>query len=177
MPKLSRNLKQKLLKIRLVILDVDGVMTEGRIIFGEKEYLISFDVKDGAGIKYLQRAGIRIAIITGRKSTAVKRRAAELGITDVYQRALRKVQPYEKLLEKYNLKPRHIACVGDDLPDLPVIRRVGVSFAVSNAVQEIKRAADYVTRNPGGCGAIREIAEIILKSQNKWKGLVQRYLE
>ena len=177
MPKVSKSLKQKLLKIRLVILDVDGVMTDGRVFFGEKEYLLSFDVKDGAGIKYLQRAGIRLAIITGRKSAAVKRRASELGITDVYQSALRKVQPYEKLLEKYNLKPREIACVGDDLPDISLFRRVGVSFAVANAVQEVKRAANYLTRNAGGCGAIREIAEIILKSQNKWKGLVQRYFE
>jgi 3-deoxy-D-manno-octulosonate 8-phosphate phosphatase (KDO 8-P phosphatase) len=177
MAKISKSLKQKLLKIRLFIFDIDGVMTDGRIILGKSELLASFDVKDGSGIVFLRRAGICVAVISGRTSISVRRRAAELGITDVHLRALRKLPVFEKLLKKYDLKPAEVAYIGDDLPDLPVLRRVGVAFAVADAVPEVKRAAHYVTSKPGGAGAVREAAELLLKAQNKWKGVVQRYLE
>ena len=152
-------------------------MTNGSITISEQEHIISFNVKDGSGIKYLQRSGIKVAIITGRKSLAVEKRAQELNIEDVHQLALKKLVPYQKILKKYDVKPDEVAYVGDDLPDLPVMRKVGVSFAVADAVEEVKQIADYVTKRSGGEGAVREVAEVILKLQKKWKGLVQYYLE
>jgi YrbI family 3-deoxy-D-manno-octulosonate 8-phosphate phosphatase len=152
-------------------------MTNGGITISEKEHIISFNVKDGSGIKYLQRSGIKVAIITGRKSLAVEKRARELNIEDVYQLALKKLTPYKEIIKKYDMKPVEVAYVGDDLPDLPVMRKVGVSFAVADAVEEVRKSADYVTKQCGGEGAVREVAEVILKLQKKWKGLVQYYLE
>jgi len=162
--------------IKMVIFDVDGVLTDGGIIIDA--YGIEtkkFNVKDGTGIKYLIRSGLQVAFITGRQSMVVSLRAKELGVTDVFQDAKNKMEPYEQLLAKYGLKDEDICYIGDDLPDIPVMRRAGFAAAVSNAPSEVKNAAAFVTSVAGGQGAARELAEKILKDQDKWKTILSRY--
>jgi len=162
--------------IKMVIFDVDGVLTDGGIIFDV--YGIEtkkFNVKDGTGIKYLIRSGLQVAFITGRQSMVVAIRAKELGVTDVFQNAKIKIEPYEQLLAKYGLKDEDVCYIGDDLPDIPVMRRVGFPAAVANASAEVKNIATFVTTAAGGQGAARELAEKILKDQDKWKTILSRY--
>lgn len=164
-------------KIKLLILDVDGVLTTGHVIFDDDGREIKvFHAKDGAGIKYWHRAGHSSAIITGRPgSGGLKRRCEELDIVDVYQNVKEKIPSFEALLKKHNLSPHEAAYIGDDLTDMPVMRRVGFSAAVSNAVSEVRELADFVSELPGGEGAVREIIEHILKEQNLWDGILARY--
>ena len=165
-------------KIKLLLLDVDGVMTDGRIIYlnggGEAK---AFDVKDGHGLKLIQRAGIRVGIITGRQSEVVARRAAELGIEIVYQGAKDKLQPFMEIVEKLGLEPSEIAYVGDDLVDLPVMRQVGFSATVADAVEDIKPYVDLVTSRPGGRGAVREVCDFLLKQSGRWTSVTSRYFK
>ncbi|MCM2266060.1 MAG: HAD hydrolase family protein, partial [Desulfuromonadales bacterium] len=150
--------------------------TDGRIIYddhgGETK---AFDVKDGHGIKLLQRAGIRVGIITGRQSAVVDRRAQELGIELVYQGAKDKLVPYRELLQRTGLDDEQIAYVGDDLPDLPILRRVGFAATVADAVDEVKPYAHYVTQRAGGRGAVREICDLLLKETGRWENVATRY--
>jgi 3-deoxy-D-manno-octulosonate 8-phosphate phosphatase (KDO 8-P phosphatase) len=162
-------------EIRLVILDVDGVMTRGEVFYDEKGHERKvFHVHDGSGITYLHRHGIRTAIITGRASPCVDRRAKELGIEEVHQGIREKIRAYEKIRSRFGLEDREICYVGDDLLDLPCLQRAGFPVAVSNATAEIKAAARYITERPGGQGAVREVAEVILKAQGKWDTVVGR---
>jgi len=165
-------------RIKLLLLDVDGVMTDGRIIYlndgGEAK---AFDVKDGHGLKLIQRAGIKVGIITGRQSDIVARRAAELGIELVYQGAKDKMQPFMEILEKLGLKAYEVAYVGDDLVDLPVMRLVGFSATVADASDDIKPYVDLVTSRPGGRGAVREICDFLLKQSSLWTSVTSRYFE
>jgi len=165
-------------RIKLLLLDVDGVMTDGRIIYlndgGEAK---AFDVKDGHGLKLIQRAGIQVGIITGRQSDIVARRAAELGIELVYQGAKDKMQPFMEILEKLGLEPSEVAYVGDDLVDLPVMRRVGFSATVADASDDIKPYVDLVTSRPGGRGAVREVCDFLLKQSSLWTSVTSRYFE
>lgn len=162
--------------VLLVVLDVDGVLTDGRITYDNRgNELKSFDVKDGHGLKLLQRAGIAIGIITGRQSELVARRAAELGIEILYQGALRKLDPYLEILEQLGLDDRQVAYVGDDLIDLPVLRRVGFSATVSDAHPELAPLVDYVAGRPGGRGAVREICDLLLKGGGHWQRVTDRY--
>jgi 3-deoxy-D-manno-octulosonate 8-phosphate phosphatase (KDO 8-P phosphatase) len=165
-------------KIKLLLLDVDGVLTDGRIIYdsegGESK---SFDVKDGHGLKLLQRAGIRVGIITGRQSAIVARRAEELGIELVYQGAKDKSLPFNEIMQKLALAPEEIAYVGDDIVDLPVMRKVGFAATVADAVDDVKPFADMVTKLPGGRGAVREICEFILKESGRWPAVTHHYFE
>ena len=165
-------------RIKLLLLDVDGVMTDGRIIFlndgGEAK---AFDVKDGHGLKLIQRAGIKVGIITGRQSDIVARRAAELGIELVYQGAKDKMQPFMEILEKLGLKASEVAYVGDDLVDLPVMRLVGFSATVADASDDIKPYVDLVTSRPGGRGAVREVCDLLLKQSSLWTSVTSRYFE
>jgi 3-deoxy-D-manno-octulosonate 8-phosphate phosphatase (KDO 8-P phosphatase) len=165
-------------RIKLLLLDVDGVMTDGRIIYlndgGEAK---AFDVKDGHGLKLIQRAGIQVGIITGRQSDIVARRAAELGIELVYQGAKDKMQPFMEILEKLGLEPSEVAYVGDDLVDLPVMRRVGFSATVADASDDIKPYVDLVTSRPGGRGAVREVCDLLLKQSSLWTSVTSRYFE
>lgn len=164
------DLQKKFKSIKMVILDVDGVMTDGRVILGDHESeLKCFDIKDGLGIKMLISAEVIVAIITGRISEAVTKRASELGIKDVFQGQSTKMDVYLKLLEKYGLKDSEVAYIGDDLLDIPLLRCVGVPIAVADATAEVKRSACYITRNAGGRGAIREISDMILTYQGKWE--------
>lgn len=169
-------LKEIAKRIKLLILDVDGVMTDGSIILdNEGNEFKAFHVRDGHGIKMLQKAGVKVAIITGRHSKIVERRAHELGITEVYQRCHIKSVAYEHLLEKMSLKDIEIAYIGDDVVDIPIFKRVGFSVAVADATDETKAEAMMVTKNRGGRGAVREVCEFILKSKGKWQELMDEY--
>ncbi|ADL13668.1 KdsC family phosphatase [Acetohalobium arabaticum] len=168
------NLKAKAERIKLFIMDVDGVLTDGRIILGEGgQELKFFHVQDGAGIKLAQRAGIKTAIITGRSSQAVTRRAEELDIGDVYQGIADKAAVLEELLDKHGLSLDEAAYIGDDLTDLSILSRVGLSLTVANGVAEVKEEADYITESLGGAGAIREAIELVLKLQGVWTELLE----
>lgn len=160
--------------IRLVIMDVDGVLTSGEIfVDAEGRESKVFHVHDGSGITYLHRHGIRTALISGRKSPVVERRAKELGIEDVHQGVREKIRSYEEIRARTGLADEEICYVGDDLLDLPCLGKAGLPVATANATPEVKAAARYVTRRPGGRGAIREVAELILKAQGKWDLVVE----
>ncbi len=151
------------LNIKLLILDVDGVLTDGSLYYlPSGEEIRVFNVLDGLGIKRLLNAGIEIAIISGRDAPASRVRFAELGISRLYLSKATKIDSYEELKAELNLDDQEIIYVGDDLPDLPVMQQVGFSCAVSNAQPEIKKVADYVTQRSGGRGAVREVCELIL---------------
>lgn len=164
----------RLSKIELVLLDVDGVLTDGRIIWDANGTEIKFfNVKDGHGIKLLQRAGIQVGIITGRTSPVVDLRAKELGITLVYQGSLRKQDSYDDIKRITGLSDYQIAYMGDDVIDVPVMRRVGFAAAPSDALPEALAVADLVTSRCGGMGAVRELCDLILKCRGDWDQLVK----
>lgn len=165
-------------KVRLLILDVDGVLTDGSIILDNEgnEYK-SFHVRDGHGVKMLLRAGIEVAIITGRFSKVVERRARELGITEVHQKCMDKRAAYAGLARKYSLSDDEIAYIGDDIVDGPVMVKAGLPVAVSDADGELKKYALHVTQSRGGRGAVREVTDLILKSKGLWKKIVDEYFE
>jgi 3-deoxy-D-manno-octulosonate 8-phosphate phosphatase (KDO 8-P phosphatase) len=164
--------------IKLLILDVDGVLTDGQIIFGhDGELMKNFHSQDGLGITAAHRAGLKTAIITGRESQIVHLRSSELKIVDVYQGSMSKIEALAALIAKYNLKLEEVAYVGDDLLDLPVMVQVGLSCAVANAVAEVKQHAHFVTVHQGGHGAVREVVEFILKAQEKWDDIVNAYMQ
>ncbi len=159
--------------IKLLILDVDGVLTDGGITLdGEGNELKTFYVRDGHGIKMLAAAGVQIAIITGRYSKVVEIRAHELGIKEVYQRCHIKSVAYEHLLQKLGISDRETAYIGDDIIDIPILRRTGLSVAVADATEETKAESALITKNKGGRGSVREICELILKAKGKWKALM-----
>lgn len=161
-------------KIKLLILDVDGVLTDGRIVYtSDGEELKFFHVLDGLGVYVLGRMGIPTVIVTAKASPTVKFRARDMGVQDVFEDAIPKTGAYEQIKKKYNLDDSEICFVGDDLVDLPLMKRAGLSVAVKGACQDIKKEARYVTDNPGGAGAVREVAELILKSQGKWEKALQ----
>jgi 3-deoxy-D-manno-octulosonate 8-phosphate phosphatase (KDO 8-P phosphatase) len=172
------DLDSRLKKIRMLVMDVDGVLTDGGIVLGrDGQELKVFDVQDGMGITLARMGDIKVGIITGRKSEAVSIRAKELHFDALYQNAPDKLEAMTDLLERYNMKDSEVCYIGDDLLDLAVIKRAGVGVAVANARNEVKKIADYVTRNYGGQGAVREIVECILKAQKKWKSVVQKVIE
>ncbi|GAB7027647.1 KdsC family phosphatase [Geotalea toluenoxydans] len=169
-------LTDRLKNIRLLLLDVDGVMTDGRIIFDSNGIESKFfNVKDGHGIKMVQRAGIEVGIISGRESQVVVNRAAELAIGIVYQKCLDKLTPYLKILEATGLDHSQVAFVGDDVIDIPVMRRAGFAAAPADAVAEVIPYAHFVTRNRGGWGAVREVCDLLLKEQGVWGEITDRY--
>ncbi len=153
-------------RVRLAIFDVDGVLTDGTLYLGpEGEVFKAFDVQDGHGVRMLQAAGIAIAIISGRSSRVVERRALELDIAHVSQGVSDKLSEFERLTARLGIAPEECAFVGDDLPDLPVMQRCGFAVAVANAVEAVKAGAHHVTRAGGGRGAVREFCELILASR------------
>ena len=172
----EKDWKKRAQAIRLLLLDVDGVLTDGRIVYdGRGQELKSFDIKDGQGIKLLQQAGLKVGILSGRKSSAVNLRARELGIDLLLQKALDKAKAMEKIIRKGNIRAEQICFVGDDLVDLPVFSWVGFAVAVADSVKEVKENAHYITHCPGGRGAVREVCELILKVQGKWEAVTQKY--
>ncbi|HXV21939.1 MAG TPA: HAD-IIIA family hydrolase [Desulfuromonadales bacterium] len=171
-------MRERLHRIRLLLLDVDGVLTDGRIIYDAQGVETkAFDVKDGHGLKLLQRAGVQVGIITGRQSEVVNIRARELGIDIVYQGAKDKLVPFEEILRNLHLAADEVAYMGDDLPDLPVLRRAGWAVAPADAVGEIKPFVHYVTRHPGGRGAVREVCDLLLQESGHWSEVTSRYFE
>jgi 3-deoxy-D-manno-octulosonate 8-phosphate phosphatase (KDO 8-P phosphatase) len=155
---------------------VDGVLTDGRIVIDDAGLESKqFDVRDGHGLKILMRFGIDVVLLTGRRSRVVEHRAADLGITEVHQGILNKAEAFAEILKRRDLSPEAAACVGDDVVDIPILRRAGFSVAVADAVPEARRIADYVTQQGGGRGAVREVCEVILKAQNRWADVAVRY--
>ncbi|OQY05093.1 MAG: hypothetical protein B6I25_06180 [Planctomycetales bacterium 4572_13] len=163
-------------EIQLLILDVDGVLTDGGIIIhSDGTESKRFSVLDGHRIKLWQRSGGLTAIISGRETAATTIRAEQLGITHIMQGCLEKLPAFEQLLDKVGLTPEQTAYVGDDLMDIPLVRRVGFGAAVANAVDEFKKHADFITQHAGGDGAVAEVIEHLLKKKMKWEELMERY--
>jgi 3-deoxy-D-manno-octulosonate 8-phosphate phosphatase (KDO 8-P phosphatase) len=169
---------EKARAVRLLVLDVDGVLTDGRLYFSEDgQELKTFDTQDGHGIKMLQYAGIQCAIITGRNTQLVARRAANLGIKHLLQGREDKGIALQALSKELNIPLDEIAYMGDDWPDLPAIRMAGLGVAVANAHKEVRRHADLVTTATGGRGAVREICDLILEAQDLYQQALAPYLE
>lgn len=169
-------------KIRLVGLDVDGVLTDGGVyigrIQGERVEFKRFDIQDGLGVMLLRRAGIAVAMVSGRHSEATTLRAQELGVDELVQdSAARKLPAFEAILERRSIDWSECAFVGDDLADVPLLKRVALPVAVANAVPEAHALARYVTRAGGGQGAVREAAEVILRARGVWESLIGDYLK
>ncbi len=173
------NLRDKARNIQAVILDVDGVLTDGRVGYGlgSSDEIKFFDIKDGHGIKLMMRTGLRVGILSGRSSAANQRRANELSLSFAYEGEKNKAEAFTRLLTEQDLTPEQCLYMGDDLVDLPVLRRAGIGVAVADAVTEVKEAADWVTQKPGGRGAVREVAEWLLKQQDTWNQVLARYVE
>ncbi|MCF8025091.1 MAG: HAD-IIIA family hydrolase [Desulfobacteraceae bacterium] len=168
----------KLEKIRLVLLDADGVLTRGKIIYTEDgNELKAFDVKDGFGIRMLQNAGIKIGIITGRYSETIKRRARELKIDFCHCGVKEKKAVFYEILQQTGFSRDQTVFVGDDIPDIAVMKNAGVGIAVADAHESVKQHADLTTRNPGGRGAVREVCECILKAKGLWEEILQSWVQ
>lgn len=160
---------QRAERIKLLIVDIDGVMTDGRVVYSiYGDELRFFDVQDGFGITLLNRAGLKSVIITAKKSRIVKARGRDLKMAKVYHGYVDKLKAFTKALKKFRLTPEEVCFIGDDLIDLPVLRRVGLAVSVPNAVDEVRQAAHLVTARAGGRGAVREICDLLLKAQGKW---------
>lgn len=177
-----KNSQKRLLEIarniKLLILDVDGVLTDGSIILDNKDNELKvFHVRDGHGIKMILRAGIHVAIITGRYSKVVERRAKELGIPEVMQQCFDKRVAYRTFLEKYSLHDEEVAFIGDDVVDIPLLKMAGFSVAVADAPEEVKAVAMMITKNRGGRGAVREICEFLLKAKGLWERIIDEYTQ
>ncbi len=162
-------IEEKAKKIRLLVLDVDGVMTDGSILLdNDGNEFKRFHVRDGHGIRMIQKAGIMVAIITGRKSRVVEIRAEELGIREVHQKIYEKSVVFDQMLEKYECKDENVAFMGDDVVDRELLRRAGLSASPADAEDDAKKLADLVTVREGGRGAVREFINLILKSAGRW---------
>jgi 3-deoxy-D-manno-octulosonate 8-phosphate phosphatase (KDO 8-P phosphatase) len=171
-------MEKRLQKIKLLLLDVDGVLTDGRIIYSsDGKETKAFDVKDGHGLKLIQRAGIEVGIITGRDSTVVAHRAQELGIKILYQGAKDKLVPFQEILETKGLHTEQIAYVGDDIVDLPILLRVGFAATVADALPEVKEHVHYIAKRNGGKAAVREICDLILKGSGRWEDVTAKYFQ
>lgn len=163
-------------RIKLLLMDCDGVLTDGRItLVGESDEQKSFHTRDGHGLVLLHRAGLRSGIISGRTSVVVERRARELGISYLHQGSWDKTKEFGQLLAEAGLSDTEVAYMGDDVVDIPLMQRAGLAVAVADAGEETRAAAHYVTQLPGGHGAVREVAELILKAQGRWTELMRKY--
>lgn len=168
---------QRATRMRLLLLDVDGVLTDGSLYFGPKDELFKvFHVRDGHGIKMAQRAGVEVAFLSGRRSDSAFSRAKELGVTRFFEGLRDKVPVLEELCRMLDLSPEQVAAVGDELVDLPLFYRVGLAVAVADAVPEVKAAAHWVTTNPGGRGAVREVTDLLVKATGAWEELMAVWL-
>lgn len=162
--------------IEMVLSDVDGVLTDGGIIYDNQGIEIKrFHVQDGLGVKLWQRAGFKFGILTARTSHIVKLRAAELNVDILRQGFEDKLPTAQEIIRSAGLEPDQVCYIGDDLPDLPVIRHVGLGVAVANGVADVRDAAQYVTKVPGGQGAVRETIELLLKAKMRWTELIRKY--
>ncbi|MEL6711306.1 MAG: HAD hydrolase family protein [Pseudomonadota bacterium] len=174
---LTTSLHQKAVTITHFIFDIDGVMTDGRLFFNEQgEVVKSFHVRDGLGLQLLQRVGIRVAVISGRKSPIVTNRLNALGIHEIYQGVADKGDAYNNFKQQHQLQNQHIAYMGDDLIDLPVLCQAGLAISVADAHEQVRRQAHWCTSNPGGQGAVREACEWLLQIQGKLQPLIESYM-
>jgi 3-deoxy-D-manno-octulosonate 8-phosphate phosphatase (KDO 8-P phosphatase) len=167
-------------KVRLLGLDVDGVLTDNGVyigpVAGARVELKRFDIQDGLGLILLKTAGLPVVWVSGRASEATALRAAELRVEELLQvPGPRKAAAFAQVLERHGIGWHEVAFVGDDLADLPILRRVGLPIAVSNAVAEVKELAAYITQAPGGHGAVREVIEVLLRARGEWPGILERY--
>jgi 3-deoxy-D-manno-octulosonate 8-phosphate phosphatase (KDO 8-P phosphatase) len=170
----SSSLAERSLRVEMLILDVDGVLTDGRIIYDDAgREMKCFHVRDGSGLEAWRAAGKRAAILSGRRSPAVEQRAKELGISPVMQGDADKLAAFGRLLKETGIAEERVCYVGDDLPDLPVLARAGLAVAVANACREVRAASHYVTRASGGQGAVRETIEWILGCQGRWDEVIK----
>jgi 3-deoxy-D-manno-octulosonate 8-phosphate phosphatase (KDO 8-P phosphatase) len=176
--RITADVRARVEKVKLLVLDVDGVLTDGRLYYHDDgTESKAFHARDGHGIKLAQRAGIEVALISGRSVPCVDKRAADLGIKAVAQGPKDKVPTFERFLADRGLGPEQAAFVGDDLVDLPVMRRAGFAVAVADASEHLLEVAHYVTLTPGGRGAVREVIELILAVQGHWEMIAARYFE
>jgi len=178
-PKISPALKKRAAQIKLLLMDVDGTMTDGGVLLlsqpdGSALEIKKFDAHDGQGLTLAHTAGIQTGCITGRESPALLRRAHEMKMDYVYMKIPLKMPAYEEILAKAGLKDAEVAFVGDDLPDIPILKRVGLAVAVGDAVADVKKIAHYITKAHAGKGAIREAIELILKSKGIWDELIDK---
>jgi 3-deoxy-D-manno-octulosonate 8-phosphate phosphatase (KDO 8-P phosphatase) len=176
---ISPALKKRAARIELLLMDVDGTMTDGGVTLlsqtdGTALEIKTFDAHDGQGLTLAQTAGLRTGCITGRESAALLRRAHEMKMEFIYMKQPLKMPAYEEILRKAGVSDSAVAYIGDDLPDIPLMRRVGLAVAVGDAVPEVKEAAHYTTRTLAGHGAVREAVELILKSKGCWKEMIDR---
>jgi 3-deoxy-D-manno-octulosonate 8-phosphate phosphatase (KDO 8-P phosphatase) len=164
------DLKKRMKRIKMLLMDVDGVMTDGGIVLGPGSMEIKrFDVQDGMGITLARAAGLLVGILTGRDSEAVRKRAKELRIDEVAQGFFHKEEGYRAILRKRGLKDEEVAYIGDDVLDIPILERVGLSICVANGTRDAKKAARYITKRRGGDGAVREVVEMLLEGMGKKK--------
>lgn len=172
------NIKQKAKQLKLLILDVDGVLTDGRLFFDHNgnEYK-SFHARDGHGIKLLRQTGVEVAVISGRKSQSVALRMQALGVEYVYQGHENKVAAFNEIIQAMGIKPEQAAHMGDDLLDLPIMVRVGLSIAVNDANDSVKEYADWCTKMPGGLGAVREVCDFIMQAQGTFDSVLKSYMQ
>jgi 3-deoxy-D-manno-octulosonate 8-phosphate phosphatase (KDO 8-P phosphatase) len=178
-PKISPALKKRAAQIKLFLMDVDGTMTDGGVLLlsqpdGSALEIKKFDAHDGQGLTLAHTAGIRTGCITGRESPALLRRAHEMKMDYIYMKIPLKMPAYEEILAKAGVKDAEVAFVGDDLPDIPILKRVGLAVAVGDAVADVKKIAHYTTKAHAGRGAIREAIELILKSKGMWDELIDK---
>ena len=173
---MKKELISKIKRIKVLAMDVDGVLTNGAICIDHKGREIKvFDVQDGFGIAIFRNSGYKTVVITARSSGAVSERTKALKITKVFQDAYPKINAYKQMLKALKVKDSEVCFVGDDLPDICVLNNVGFSVAVNNATTEVKKVVDYVTKKTGGSGAIREVIELIMKTQGKWKEVMENF--
>ena len=179
LPKIPPGLKKRAAQINVLLMDVDGTMTDGGVTLlsqtdGTALEIKTFDAHDGQGLTLAQTAGLRTGCITGRESSALLRRAREMKMEFIYMKQPLKMPAYEEILERAGVSDSAVAFIGDDLPDIPLLRRAGLAVAVADAVPEVKQVAHYITRTPGGRGAVRETVELILKSKGVWAALIDK---
>ena len=177
--KVSASVRKRAAQIKVVLMDVDGTITDGSVTLlsqpdGSALEIKAFDAHDGQGMTLARTAGLQLGVITGRESPALRRRMKEMGIAFVYEKQPNKIAAYEDILAKTRVQETEVAYLGDDLPDLPVMRRVGLAVAVGNAALEVKLAAHYTTKANGGKGAARELIELVLKSRGIWEEMIDK---
>jgi 3-deoxy-D-manno-octulosonate 8-phosphate phosphatase (KDO 8-P phosphatase) len=178
-PKISAALKKRAAQIKLLLMDVDGTMTDGGVsLLSQTEEIAleikTFDAHDGQGLTLAHAAGLRTGCITGRQSSALLRRAREMNMEFIYMKQPLKMPAYEEIVQKTGVSDSAVAYIGDDLPDIPVMRRAGLAVAVGNAVPEVKKTAHYTTKALAGRGAVRETVELILKSKGIWETMIDK---
>jgi 3-deoxy-D-manno-octulosonate 8-phosphate phosphatase (KDO 8-P phosphatase) len=178
-PRISSALKKRAAQIQLILMDVDGTMTDGSVTLlsqtdGTALEIKTFDAHDGQGLTLANTAGLRTGCITGRESGALMRRATEMKMEFIYMKRALKMPAYEEILQKARVPDSAVAYIGDDLPDIPLMRRVGLGIAVGDAVPEVKQAAHYTTRALAGHGAVREAIELVLRSKGIWEAMIDK---